>query len=57
MQEIGLAIAAVGGVAVILSGLFGLRAMGRVVERSAMIVAGVLLTAGFVVTILGLHSK
>jgi len=57
LQEIGVLIAAVGGLAVVLSGVFGLRSMSRVVERSAMIVAGVLLIAGFVVQLLALHSN
>jgi len=56
MQEIGLVIAAAGGVAVILSGVFGLRTMSRVVERSAMVVAGVLLAVGFVIQLLALHG-
>jgi hypothetical protein len=56
MQEIGLAIAIAGGVAVVLSGVFGLRSMSRVTERSTMIVAGVLLAAGFVVQLLALHG-
>ena len=56
MQEIGLAIAAVGAVVVVLSGIFGLRSMSRVAERSTMIVAGVFLAAGFVVQLLALHS-
>jgi hypothetical protein len=56
MQEIGLAIAAVGGLAVVLSGVFGLRSMSRVAERSTMVVAGVLIAAGFVVQLLALHS-
>jgi hypothetical protein len=57
MQEIGLAIAAVGGLAVILSGAFGLRSMSRMIERATMIVAGVLLTVGFVIQLYGLHSS
>jgi hypothetical protein len=56
MQEIGLVIAAVGGVAVILSGVFGLRSMSRASERSTMIVAGVLLTVGFAIQLLALHT-
>jgi hypothetical protein len=57
MQEIGLVIAAIGGVVVVLSGIFGLRSMSRLVERSTMIVAGVLLAAGFAVQLLALHSS
>jgi len=56
MQEIGLALAIVGGLAVILSGAFGLRSMSRTAERSVMIVAGVLLVAGFVVQLLAVHG-
>jgi hypothetical protein len=56
MQEIGLALAVVGGIAVIVSGAFGLRSMSRVAERSMMIVAGVLLVAGFAVQLLALHG-
>jgi len=46
----------VGGLAVILSGVFGLRSMSRTAERSVMIVAGVLLVAGFVVQLLAVHG-
>jgi hypothetical protein len=56
MQEIGLALAFFGALAVILSGVFGLRSMSRTAERSAMIVAGVLLAAGFIVQLLALHG-
>ncbi|HEY7947991.1 MAG TPA: hypothetical protein VID75_09950 [Acidimicrobiales bacterium] len=56
LQEIGLAIAAVGGVAIILSGVFGLRSMSRVAERSTMIVAGVLLVAGLILDLLAVHG-
>jgi len=56
MQEIGLAIAIVGGIAVILSGVFGLRSMSRVTERSTMIVAGALMAVGFIVQLLALHG-
>jgi len=56
LQEIGLVIAAVGGVAVILSGVFGLRSMSRVVERSTMVVAGVLLVVGFILQLLAAHG-
>lgn len=56
MQEIGLAIAAVGGIAIVLSGVFGLRSMSRLAERATMVVAGTLLAVGFVVQLLALHS-
>jgi hypothetical protein len=56
VQEIGLLIACVGAVAVVLSGAFGLRSMSRLAERSMMIVAGVLLGAGFGVQLLGIHG-
>ncbi len=57
LQEIGILIAGVGGVAVFLSGLFGLRSMSRTVERATTMVAGVLLTVGFIIELYGLHSK
>ena len=57
MQEIGLIIAMVGALAIILSGAFGLRSMSRMIERSTMIVAGVLLGVGFVLQLYGLHSS
>ena len=56
MQEIGFLIAAAGGVAVVLSGVFGLRSMSRMTERSTMVVAGVLLTVGLVMQFFALHS-
>jgi ethanolamine utilization microcompartment shell protein EutS len=56
MQEIGLIICAVGAVVIVLSGAFGLRSMSRAVERSTMVVAGVLLAAGFVVQLLAIHT-
>ena len=56
MQEIGLIIAMVGALAVLLSGAFGLRSMSRTVERSTMMVAGILLGVGFLIQLLGLHS-
>ena len=56
MQEIGLILAMVGAVAVVLSGIFGLRSMTRTVERSTMIVGGVLLGVGFIVQLLALHG-
>ena len=49
-------LAVLGGVAVILSGVFGLRSMSRVTERSTMIVAGVLLVVGFVLELLAAHG-
>lgn len=57
MQEIGLVVAGVGALAVLLSGLFGLRSMSRALERSTMAVAGVLLGAGFVIQFLAIHSS
>jgi hypothetical protein len=57
MQEIGLIIAAVGGLAVLLSGVFGVRSMSRMAERSTMIVAGLLLAVGFGVQLLALHAS
>ena len=57
LQEIGLIIAMVGALAVFLSGAFGLRSMSRAVERSTMMVAGVLLGVGFVIQLFALHSK
>jgi hypothetical protein len=57
LQEIGILIAGIGAVAVFLSGLFGLRSMSRVVERATMMVAGVLLTVGFIIELYGLHAK
>jgi uncharacterized YccA/Bax inhibitor family protein len=57
LQEIGLVIAAVGALAVVLSGVFGLRSMSRVVERSTMILGGVLLGVGFIVQLLALHGS
>jgi uncharacterized membrane protein YccC len=56
LQEIGLAVAIVGGLAVILSGVFGLRSMSRVAERSVMIAAGILLAVGFAVQLWALHG-
>jgi uncharacterized YccA/Bax inhibitor family protein len=56
MQEIGLIISAVGGLAIILSGAFGLRSMSRTVERTTMVVAGLLLTVGFGIQLLALHA-
>jgi hypothetical protein len=56
IQEIGLAIAVVGGLAVLLSGVFGLRSMSRFTERSTMIVAGILLVVGFAVQLVALHT-
>jgi hypothetical protein len=57
VQEIGLIVCVVGGVAVMVSGAFGLRSMSRFSERTMMIVAGVLLTAGFVVQLVGVHGR
>ena len=56
-QEIGLVVAAAGGLVVLLSGLFGLRSMSRMIERATMMVAGALLAVGFIVQVLALHSS
>jgi hypothetical protein len=56
MQEIGLGLAILGALAVLLSGVLGLRSASRVVERSTMIVAGVLLAVGFAVQLVAVHS-
>ena len=55
-QEIGLAIALIGGAVVALSGILGVRSMSRVAERSTMIVAGILLAIGFLIQLLALHG-
>jgi hypothetical protein len=57
LQEIGLIVCVVGGVAVILSGAFGLRSMSRFAERTMMIVAGVLLFAGFIVQLVAVRGR
>jgi hypothetical protein len=56
LQEYGLIICMVGALAVLLSGAFGLRSLSRAVERSTMIVAGVLLGVGFALQLLAIHS-
>ncbi len=56
LQEIGLAICAVGAVALLLAGTFGLRSMSRTIERGTMIAAGALLAIGFVLQVLGIHG-
>lgn len=56
MQEIGLLIAGIGALALILSAVFGLLSMTRSTERGTMVVAGLLLGAGFLVQLLALHS-
>jgi drug/metabolite transporter superfamily protein YnfA len=56
-QEIGLLIAAIGGVFIILSAAFGLRSMSRMVERATMILAGILITVGLIVQFVAVHSK
>jgi uncharacterized YccA/Bax inhibitor family protein len=57
LQEIGLVICGLGALAVLLSGAFGLRSMSRAVERSTMVVAGLLLGVGFLLQLLALHSS
>ncbi len=57
LQEIGIAICALGAVAIVLAGTFGLRSMSRAVERGTMIVAGILLAIGFVLQVLGIHGS
>lgn len=54
--EIGLIICLIGGVAVALAGVFGVRSMSRVAERSTMIVAGVLIALGFLIQVLAVHG-
>jgi hypothetical protein len=56
LQEIGIVISAVGALGVVLSGLFGVRSMSRLVERSTMMVGGLLLGVGFIVQLLALHG-
>jgi uncharacterized YccA/Bax inhibitor family protein len=56
LTEIGLGIAAVGGIALVLAGAFGLRSMSRAVERTTIIAAGILLTVGFIVQFFGVHG-
>jgi hypothetical protein len=56
LQEYGLIICMVGALAVLLSGAFGLRSLSRAVERSTMIVGGLLLGVGFVLQLLAVHS-
>jgi preprotein translocase subunit SecG len=57
LQEIGLIVCGVGALAILLSGAFGLRSMSRAMERSTMIVAGLLLGVGFLIQVLALHSS
>jgi hypothetical protein len=56
-QEIGVLIALVGGLVLVLSGVLGLFNAERWVERSATILAGVLLAVGMIVLFFGLHHS
>ncbi len=59
LQEVGAIVAGLGAIMVIVAGLIGLGAVrhegNRERERYALIVAGLLLGIGFLLTLLGLH--
>jgi len=57
VEELGLLICLVGGVAVLLSGVFGLGSMSRFAERTTMVVAGSLLVLGFALQIIANHGQ
>lgn len=48
--------AAVGGLAVIVSAVVGMMEMGRRSELGVMVVAGILLAVGLALTLVGIHG-
>ena len=56
VEELGLLLCLVGGVAVLLSAAFGLGSMSRLAERTTMVVAGGLLIIGFALQIVANHG-
>jgi hypothetical protein len=54
-QEIGLIVAALGGVALVVAAALGLRDASREVERGVVIAAGALLVVGFLLQGYGVH--
>jgi hypothetical protein len=56
MQEVGLIVGGVGAAVLVVAGVLGLMSMSRVVERSTVVIAGVLLTVGFIVQLLAIHG-
>jgi Ca2+/Na+ antiporter len=55
-QEIGIVIGGVGALALVVAGVLGLMSMSRMVERTAIVVAGILLGAGFILQYFALHG-
>jgi hypothetical protein len=55
LQEIGTIVGALGGIALVVAAVLGLRSASREVERGVVVAAGVLLAAGFLLELYGLH--
>jgi hypothetical protein len=55
LQEIGLLVAALGGVALVVAAALALGSARREVERGIVIAAGALLVVGFLVQAYGVH--
>jgi hypothetical protein len=56
LEEIGLLIAAVGGVALVVAAILGIMEYARRTELGVVVVAGVLLAAGLVLALVGVHG-
>jgi len=56
LQEIGMLIAAIGGVAFVVAAVLGIMDFERRIELTVVAIAGVLLAAGAIVALVGLHG-